>query len=497
MTASDFAAIVRKGSDKLRVDGLVLNAGDLELHGKGMLRVGSEEVLLDMTLDPEEKAPPMRAGVYTKSDLWKLRGVIEDSLGFKCDFVGEGGRSSFESWGVHKVTLTFDLNPIDLIIVGWDAMSRDERSRLQNRLLEQHGVAQASALPGQPLAPEKPATATSAFRAQIANLPLPTLLCKGTDRVETSPYFGERRSGRLDTIVGGIEGYHYALIQEQHSKDVVVHLDTKEADYSPGEEQDWKRFYAFMNALAFMLGTHTWAYRTEYWREGKKLTDRIMPARRLPHTVHTPFRLHQFDFPEVARKATAFFEKDSVLSREVAHILFLFRQAADHKLVHGEITLLAACVLFESLVNQIFQGLNLEEKVSAKDPNVALFKEAKTEVCQYLKKQVASQGEGYHRLHNYVNSAQVHSFEQKLRAVTAWFALKWEGDTELSYQVWRDARHPMVHGGNRTGQSEADLKSSMLAESRIAGALNILVLKLIGYSGPMSASAFEEEYRQV
>lgn len=497
MTATEFAAIVRRGSDKLRADDLVLSAGELEVRGKGMLRIGTDEILLDMTLDPNEKPPSSRSGVWTRSDFWLLRGIIEDCLGFRCDYVGPMALSEFESWGVHNATLTFHLNPIDLAIVGWDAMTRDQRNRLQKSLLQQSGAAE----PNQP-SDENPARnesvrVNSEFRAELANVSLPTLLCKGTECIERNPYFGERRSGRLDTIVGEIENHRYALIQQLDPHDVIVYLESKDEYSSSGEAEDWKHFYAFMNALAFTLGIHSWPYRTEYWRDGKKLADRITPSRRLPRTVHTPFRLHEFDFPDVISRATAFFHQNSILSREAAHILFLFRQAADHDLVHGEITLLAACVLFESLVNQIFKGLSLDKHVLAHDCSVALFSEAKVEVCRHINEQAASKGEGYRRLHRYISSAQLLSFEGRFRAVVDWFALKWDGDMELVYQVWREARHPIVHGADRAGQSELELKNSMLAESRIAGALNILFLKLIGYSGPVSVSAFEGKYRQV
>jgi len=46
-------------------------------------------------------------------------------------------------------------------------------------------------------------------------------------------------------------------------------------------------------------------------------------------------------------------------------------------------------------------------------------------------------------------------------------------------------------------RSEDDLKEISLAESRIAGAINILLLKLFGYSGYIRHSAFEDGYRQI
>ncbi len=49
----------------------------------------------------------------------------------------------------------------------------------------------------------------------------------------------------------------------------------------------------------------------------------------------------------------------------------------------------------------------------------------------------------------------------------------------------------------RAERTEEQLKESVTNESRIAGAINVILLKLFGYSGLMRASAFEEKYRKV
>src|SRR5207248_2955956 len=101
-----------------------------------------------------------------------------------------------------------------------------------------------------------------------------------------------------------------------------------------------------------------------------------------------------------------FFESSSVLSKEVAQILFLFREAADCESVHGDVTVLATCVLFESLVNQLFEQLKLDKAAMA----------------------------------------QRFSIRQKCQAVVKHFGLQWEGDMEAVFLTWRAARNPLVHG---------------------------------------------------
>jgi len=97
MTADEFEKIVRSGSEKLRVDEIIINTGSQELHGKGMLRVSRERIELDITLNKGDRLPDFQTGIYTKRDNWKLTGLIEDQLQFKCDHVGPVGKRQF-SW---------------------------------------------------------------------------------------------------------------------------------------------------------------------------------------------------------------------------------------------------------------------------------------------------------------------------------------------------------------------------------------------------------------
>jgi hypothetical protein len=97
MTVDDFVKIVRGGSEKLRVDEIVINTGSQELHGKGMLRISRERIELDVTISLGETLPEFHTGIYTKRDSWKLTGLIEDQLQFKCDHVGPTGKRQLSS----------------------------------------------------------------------------------------------------------------------------------------------------------------------------------------------------------------------------------------------------------------------------------------------------------------------------------------------------------------------------------------------------------------
>jgi hypothetical protein len=127
MNSDEFVKIVHNGSEKLRVDEIVIKKGSEELHGKGMLRISREKIELDTTINEGEALPEFHSGIYAKRDSWKLTGLIEDQLRFKCDHVGPTGKRQF-SWPDGITRCTFKVHPIDLIPTGWDAMSRKDRN---------------------------------------------------------------------------------------------------------------------------------------------------------------------------------------------------------------------------------------------------------------------------------------------------------------------------------------------------------------------------------
>jgi hypothetical protein len=202
------------------------------------------------------------------------------------------------------------------------------------------------------------------------------------------------------------------------------------------------------------------------------------------------------EFPRHGKKITKFFETESPLSEEVAYLLFLFRQAGT-KGVHRDITTVTLCVLFENLVRHIFRELKLEEKARKENPLFDSFEHAKGKFIQQMDQQLIANDIGYKRVHDVVQSAEIFNAKYMLQAIVTHFGLQWKNDMELVFKTWQQARHPSVHHSEYATRSEDDLKQVNLAESRIAGAINILLLKLFGYSGYMRHSAYEGGYRQI
>lgn len=439
MTADDFVKIVRKGSDKLRVDGLVLQAGERELRGKGMLVITQDKLELQMTFDPGEEPPNVGSGVFTNRDCWKVSGVIETHLHFKCDFVSPAGNASWFN-GVTK--RMFKLHPIQLIPSGWDALSRKERSAAWAEL--QHQAAAAD--DGKPLEPvsgdaESEQLSSSYFRALLVNYEM-FAINREPEPPGAAAFEGELKNPHERAFTGEVGDFDFALIKEAQNDDLCVLLKSKKGCPTQSEQADWKKFYAFMRALAFVHGIHAWPYRIEYWREGKKTADKVTTADPLPRTPHAPFthRLwvdaivgsSKWDLRDTLKKAMEFFDAETALTKEVEEISFLFREAGD-KGVHSEITTIALCALFENLVQTIFRELKIQEKETADDTSLAEFAQAKAKLAEQLREQIDANGEAYRRLSKIVRSASLFSTEKMFRGVARHLNLQWDSDMEIIF----------------------------------------------------------------
>ena len=480
MTADEFVKIVRKGSDKLRVDEIIINTGSQELHGKGMLRISRKKIEIEVTInkdetDKGEKLPEVRTGIYTMRDNWKLAGLIEDTLRFKCEHLHPIGSRQW-LWPGNITRCTVDIHPIDLIPTGWDAATRKERKEhLEQNQMPTTGWGAENTLDN------------VSFNATLLEYPLNT------------SSWGKEIKGETAT-------FDFVLTKSEDTSDLHISLESKKEYTSQGEEKDWKQFHAFMNALAFVNGTNAWPYRIQYWRAGQKLIDRVTAAKRLAKTIHAPFPETlafnartgsiKWNFPDTMKLVTTFFETESALSEEVAYLMFLFRRAGSRG-VHRDITTITLCVLFENVVRHIFKEMKLEEKARKENPVFDSFEQAKKTFIKGMDQQLIANDGGCKRIHDIVQSAEVFNAKHMLQTIVSHFSLQWDDDMELVFKTWQRARNPSIHQSKYATRSEDDLKEISLAESRIAGAINILLLKLFGYSGYIRHSAFEDGYRQI
>ena len=478
----EFVKIVRDGSDKLRVDDIVIDTGSVEVHGKGMLQITRESFKLHVTLDDADvnKLPKMRTGIYTKKDNWKMTGLIEDQLKFKCDqfrpFLGGG------LFPIKRFAVKF--RPIDLIPSGWDAISRAERTAF---VKEHQAIISKPPAESEPPVPDENSQDDFCFYATLFEYDVPLSVWQDEIKAET-------------------KCFNVTLKKLEGTTDLHVSLISQKEFSSGGEEQDWKRFYAFMSALAFVTGMHAWPYRVEYWRAGQKITDRITAAHSLSETIHAPFcdtlafnaktGSVKWSFPETIKVIADFYDNEFPFTKEIAYLHFLFRQATETD-VHGDISILALCILFENLVRHIFRELKLEINARNENPIFGQFEQAKETFIKQMGDENVALDEGSKRLLQTIKSAEPFNVKAMFQTIVSHFKLTWDDDMELIFETWKNARNPLVHRGEYGNRSEDEVKEIRIAESRIAGAINILSLKLFGYSGYMRHSTFEDGYRQI
>jgi hypothetical protein len=92
-----------------------------------------------------------------------------------------------------------------------------------------------------------------------------------------------------------------------------------------------------------------------------------------------------------------------------------------------------------------------------------------------------------------VQAAAPVNLRAKFDAVTEHLGLaSIEGWGEI-YKLWSGNRNPICHRMAAGDDSEEDIKADLVAESRIAGAINCIILKILGYSGIVQLSCFEQK----
>lgn len=198
----------------------------------------------------------------------------------------------------------------------------------------------------------------------------------------------------------------------------------------------------------------------------------------------------EWDFSDFLGKATRFFNGTTELSEAASKALWLLRAAAT-KGLPGEITLGSFCILLESLTNLMFDELKLEPS-----PDTNSFQQAKNQVIAFLDNHDQISEQGFKRIKNVVASASLYRPTDKYRVLCDHFSIKWEGLMKDSWDTWNIVRHKSVHAA-LTAEAEVPAHDHFTAVGRIAGAINVLILRLIGYTGIARTSVFEDKHHKI
>ncbi|HKP45356.1 MAG TPA: hypothetical protein VJT50_02050 [Pyrinomonadaceae bacterium] len=391
----------------------------------------------------------------TKKDAWTLSGVIDDDLHFRCENVSPGGNLRASNG---LVTITRTLHSLELVTERFDSpKAKRKRKAFEKRI----GLKPAS---------EGDADESFSFEATLVDCELPAVNA-GTKTTWVNDFLGEWWSSSANSFVGELPNARYALIQAENKRDLEIYLRSKEGVRSPSEKDDWRQFRAFMAAVAFAAGMHPWPFRMRYMRGNHRISERISAARTPAKTDYSPFnraigRQESEAFGAAVRATTEFLQRDTPLTRQLVHLLFLFREAGK-RAVQLEIRTLALCALLEGLLRFLFKDFGFEQASS-------------------LPK----------------SKGRFVTAEQVFRSVARKMQISWTDRMEPLFNEWRRARNPSAHGDFRA-ELEPDTDEQQAAEqmffgpSRVAGGFNMILLKLFGYRGVYRASTVEDIYRRL
>jgi hypothetical protein len=428
-----------------------------------------------------------------------LEGVLEASLEIVVDKLAPFHEKNTSN-GIN--TLVFHVDELDIAPKPSDRLSKNRLFKMLSAQRTKQGVPQSDD------SVKKQAKASREHSATFfAVLKGHKLIAhnKGTDVVETNDFLGKSSRSRQDTYAGTLPGWKYGLIQV--NDDVHVHLRSETRSKANDMAEDQKQFNAFLKAIAFTHGWHAWPTQVEYRSDHRMLINRIKCIRKVSETPHAPFSERmwfngytgqiQWDLSTPLEKAYQFFLANTVLSNEIDELLYLFREAGDDG-VPLRVSLLTICTLYESLMRSVFRHVLTDRELPTE---VVAFNRLKAQMLKRLKKRKETskglKADAISRMSGYLASASGESIREIAVAVTGRLWASSPLDWKSIHKEWTTYRNPLSHRIAGSPGEEKNFRGELLAVSRLAGAINAIILKLMGYSGMARISTFEDGYKNI
>jgi hypothetical protein len=506
MKRQDFIKAIRQDGMSFRADDISIDTGSEKFSGKGTIRISEGQFLVEVTLNDLTKAPTIKMGIFGRSQFWNVSGLIENEIKFHFQGMpsGQTAHYGYHSWK----NINLSTRSMDLVPCGLDALTTAERKKWSKDVLKAHrdlglnNAANAAVPDADPAETNECTSVEVSFYAQLRDFDLIT--CNGqTITTEKNDFLGGPfESIKSNTFHGEFQEWKFALIKQE--KDLDIYFRSKPEYKSQGEEHDQRFFRAFLNSVAFTHAQHTWPFLTEYHRDGKLILDRVHLSNDVARSSHSPFTKRlafdalisrsQWRFLNPLEKAYLFFSSNSKLSREIAHLLYLFRESSTSGVPKG-IALLSLCSLFESLLHAIYdERIAVLNKAATKS-----FEDAKRDTLEVIRLK-ASRSENptsFDRIINIVTGATSLRPKDKFKAIIEHWQLKPEDHWNEIFAAWERHRHPLSHRMSKGDESEESNRATLLAESRIGGAINCMILKLMNYAGCVSISSYEDKYAEI
>jgi hypothetical protein len=465
MKPDEFAKWARDGGVPLRVDDISIATPEGVFNGSGTLRTENESFVLKVTLNTLNQVPEVR-GSYTRDQFWKIHGRIEDKLPFSGEDIS-GHRSSHR--GLYTVEqITFKPDHLSLVT---------ERTRTAQRAT----VAAVQEM-------ENGENTHSPIFHGYAYLEGHKMIAANacTNTTTTNAFLGESGGTDRDTFMGDFDHFEFALIRA--GDDCEAYLRTREG--SPITEVQFRHaFAAFKTAIAFIHGREAWPQHLRITYDFLTIEEDVHPRRILPST---PCRLLNAracdggaDFALALVSATKFFLRNDAISELVKRGLYLCRQSS-LRVTPLDVGTLSICAVFEGLVSGLHRHLASPDATE----DAHSFTSAKAELLAVARVRDADGAPGFSRLIGLLSGAKAYRTKDAFQWLTSRFNLPWEPQMRDAFAAWNSERHALAHG------SEPDESSCdrMTSQSRIAGSINLIIARLMGYTGPALYSALEDGF---
>ncbi len=465
MDTSDYIKAARLGNGKYRISNVhIRNTGADDLDGEGTIEFSKNGFISKISIKSPNVKIPMLTGSITRSFFWEIKGVIDDRLEFCFHGVPSVRTTSMSVERESLLILIFHFNRLDLFP---DDLERKRHQTVVSEL-------------------EQKSPPEVRFEAIILNFRI-LALNGGTDFTEKNAFYGERGRQCLDTFSGEVPQWRYGLVQR--GDDMHVYFYSKSEYLSRGIEFDKRYFEAFLRVIAFTHGQHTWPFSFRYAHDWQVIVEHIQLGNDNLRTRYEPFlSLNSTLWPAAVQKVYLFFLVETTLVEEVTELLFLFREATSPGMPK-RLGLLNLCILLESLVCAIYSE---KTKVDFQIQE-ANFNDQKTKAIECIENiRNAENSLNLSRIIAILRTTSYMNTRSQFEAVIKGIGFDWNEKWTTFYSEWSSARNPIAHrlaGGIMT---EDSIRNSSIIESKIAGALNSIVLKLMGYSGAVHPSPFEQ-----
>jgi hypothetical protein len=307
MNHDDFSRYARfPTAESLRLDEVVVRAGNDTFHMNGSLRIAEQTFVLDLVLRErlslerqgigewlrrlwrrsfgtprsETRDLPRIGGFVGASQFWNVSGIIENSLRFHCRTVPSSHGLSLGE--ISSRGARFEVSRLSL---AHDPMTHEQTSQLISRLNNPKGNVRERILDSSFFDDNPLGDVAFEFRSVIPRVK-PLWKTSFTETVETNEYLGSSTVTRRDTLTGHASDYEFALIEG--GEDMELHMRYRSGQ-DGSEEAARARFSALAQAVAFTHGCEPWFQRFEVHRGVQRIEDIVTARQFVPKTILQSF----------------------------------------------------------------------------------------------------------------------------------------------------------------------------------------------------------------